>query len=373
MAGPPAPAARPLPLPLLRRLLPLLLLVVARAAGARAYFADWGLVGGRPSQPNCVDIPRNMSLCHGIGYTQMRLPNLLDHDTMAEVSQQAASWLALLNVQCHPDTQLFLCSLFSPVCLDTPIYPCRSLCEKVKMHCEGRMNKYGFPWPDMFKCDKFPLENDMCITAQSSSDAAGGGCRVCNQVDTYENILDNFCRADFAVKTKIRQARKTKLTCKKAKVLKGGSEITQQLRRPVLLLEPSDACCEEMTRNSREVYLIMGRNQDSKLVPSFIMPWGKRSKPFKRAVRMFKKLNCSDPKLVSTSVIGGDAFPTNRAAVGNNGHKANNAGNNGRRKRGRNKDRRKKNPPSTNSSSASTSASASASASASSTRAKSSP
>ena len=61
----------------------------------------------------------------------MRLPNLLDHDTMSEVSQQATSWLPLLNVQCHADSQLFLCSLFAPVCLERPIYPCRSLCNKV--------------------------------------------------------------------------------------------------------------------------------------------------------------------------------------------------------------------------------------------------
>ena len=65
----------------------------------------------------------------------MRLPNLLDHDTMSEVSQQATSWLPLLNVQCHADSQLFLCSLFAPVCLERPIYPCRSLCNKVS---EGR-------------------------------------------------------------------------------------------------------------------------------------------------------------------------------------------------------------------------------------------
>ena len=32
--------------------------------------------------------------------------------------------------------------------------------------CEGRMQAYGFPWPPMLDCDKFPLDNDMCITAQ---------------------------------------------------------------------------------------------------------------------------------------------------------------------------------------------------------------
>ncbi|PSN55878.1 Secreted frizzled-related protein 5 [Blattella germanica] len=152
----------------------LCLLMLLYLSPAMGYLETWGLSGGRPTQPTCVDIPRNMSLCHGIGYNKMRLPNLLDHDTMAEVSQQAISWVALNNIRCHPDTQLFLCSLFSPVCLDRPIYPCRSLCEKVRLGCEGRMKKYGFPWPEMFNCTKFPQDNDMCITPQSGAETSGG-------------------------------------------------------------------------------------------------------------------------------------------------------------------------------------------------------
>ena len=123
----------------------------------------------------------------------MRLPNLVEHDTLHEViynlqiiiiqesppprifndhisiqvSQQSMSWIPLLNIKCHPDTQLFLCSLFSPVycdddhddhdehdvhrimtqvCLERPIYPCRSLCLGVRQGCQGRMEAYGFPW-----------------------------------------------------------------------------------------------------------------------------------------------------------------------------------------------------------------------------------
>ena len=45
---------------------------------------EWG-ISGRMNQPRCVDIPSNMTLCRGIGYTSMRLPNLLEHDTMREV------------------------------------------------------------------------------------------------------------------------------------------------------------------------------------------------------------------------------------------------------------------------------------------------
>uniref|UniRef100_H3B114 Secreted frizzled related protein 5 n=1 Tax=Latimeria chalumnae TaxID=7897 RepID=H3B114_LATCH len=117
-------------------------------------------------QPQCVDIPRDLKLCYNVGYKRMRLPNLLDHETMPEVQQQAASWVPLLAKRCHTDTQLFLCSLFAPVCLDRPIYPCRSLCEAVRDSCAPVMESYGFPWPEMLKCDKFPIDNDLCITVQ---------------------------------------------------------------------------------------------------------------------------------------------------------------------------------------------------------------
>lgn len=124
------------------------------------------MLGRGTNKPRCIPIPSNLSLCRNIGYNEMRLPNLLQHDTLEEVIQQSKSWTSLIRVHCHPDTQIFLCSLFSPVCLaDRTIYPCRELCENVKAGCEKKMNHYGYLWPDMVKCDKFPFQNesDMCI------------------------------------------------------------------------------------------------------------------------------------------------------------------------------------------------------------------
>lgn len=115
---------------------------------------------------NCKPIPPNLLLCHDIEYTEMRLPNLLGHETMNEVLQQASSWIPLVQKQCHPDTRKFLCSLFAPVCLDDldePIQPCRSLCESVKNGCAPVMSAFGFPWPKMLDCERFPLDNDLCI------------------------------------------------------------------------------------------------------------------------------------------------------------------------------------------------------------------
>ena len=31
------------------------------------------------------------------------------------------------------------------------------------------MEANGYPWPPMLDCDKFPLDNDMCITSQAEA------------------------------------------------------------------------------------------------------------------------------------------------------------------------------------------------------------
>ncbi|ROT69359.1 hypothetical protein C7M84_012443 [Penaeus vannamei] len=146
------------------------------SGGHRGLLRRLGHDRGRPQEPTCVDIPESMPLCSGIDYNKMRLPNLLEHDTLKEAQQQAGYWVPLLNLRCHADTQLFLCSLFTPVCLESPIYPCRSLCEAVRNGCESRMQTYSFPWPDMLRCDKFPLDNDMCITVQHTKSQRPGMC-----------------------------------------------------------------------------------------------------------------------------------------------------------------------------------------------------
>uniref|UniRef100_A0A7N4NNE6 FZ domain-containing protein n=1 Tax=Sarcophilus harrisii TaxID=9305 RepID=A0A7N4NNE6_SARHA len=117
------------------------------------------------SSSRCTFIPRNMALCYDIGYSEMRIPNLLEHETMAEVIQQSSSWLPLLARECHPDARVFLCSLFAPICLDRIIYPCRSLCESVRDSCAPIMACYGYPWPQILHCDNFPMDHSLCISA----------------------------------------------------------------------------------------------------------------------------------------------------------------------------------------------------------------
>lgn len=94
-------------------------------------FASSSVGFSSPVRSVCKAIPSTLSLCHGVGYRQMRIPNLLGHDTLREIQQQSAAWLPLVSKLCHRDTKKFLCSLFAPVCLTEltgPVSPCRGLC-----------------------------------------------------------------------------------------------------------------------------------------------------------------------------------------------------------------------------------------------------
>ncbi|XP_023834389.1 secreted frizzled-related protein 1 isoform X3 [Salvelinus sp. IW2-2015] len=192
------------------RIIPLALTmaVVSMSRASEYEYLSWksdlyngGRSYGKP--PQCVDIPEDLRLCHNVGYNQMLLPNLLEHETMAEVKQQAGSWVPLVHKSCHPGTQVFLCSLFAPVCLERPIYPCRWLCEAVRDGCTPIMESFGFPWPEMLTCDKFP-QDDVCIamTAPNATEATKPTgyspiCPPCDNEMKTDIILEHMCASEF--------------------------------------------------------------------------------------------------------------------------------------------------------------------------------
>lgn len=81
----------------------------------------------------------------------------------------------LVKIDCSPDLNFFLCSLYAPLCtiLDFPIPPCRSLCESARA-CESVMHKFDFTWPENLECSKFPEDNteELCISPNSSSSSS---------------------------------------------------------------------------------------------------------------------------------------------------------------------------------------------------------
>ncbi|XP_076846860.1 secreted frizzled-related protein 2 [Brachyhypopomus gauderio] len=257
---------------------------------------------------NCKPIPASLHLCHDIEYTDMRLPNLLGHETMNEVLQQASSWIPLVQKQCNPDTKKFLCSLFAPVCLDEldePIQPCRSLCESVKIGCAPVMAAFGFPWPEMLDCDRFPQDNDLCIPPAVVDNLVPVTkevpkvCDACKEkIEDDNEIVDSFCKNDFALKIKVKEISymngDTKIVPEtKSKTIYKLNGVTERdLRRTALWLKDGLQCvCDEMN-DINAAYLVMGQKLDGNLVITSLKRWQKGQREFKRISRSIRKLQC---------------------------------------------------------------------------------
>uniref|UniRef100_A0A6J0V649 Secreted frizzled-related protein 5 n=1 Tax=Pogona vitticeps TaxID=103695 RepID=A0A6J0V649_9SAUR len=255
-------------------------------------------------QPQCVDIPTDLQLCHNVGYKRMRLPNLLEHESMAEVKQQASSWVPLLAKRCHSDTQVFLCSLFAPVCLDRPIYPCRSLCEVVRDSCAPVMESYGFPWPEMLNCNKFPFDNDLCITVQFGNSQATQPpvskiCTQCEMEHKADGIMEQMCSSDFVVKMRIKEVKKENgerrlvAAQKKKKLLKVGPLKRKDTKKLVLHMKNAASCpCPQLDDLSGS-FLVMGRKVGGRLLVLAIYRWEKKNKEMKFAVKFMFSYPCS--------------------------------------------------------------------------------
>ncbi|XP_030629593.1 frizzled-8-like [Chanos chanos] len=109
----------------------------------------------------CQEI--TVPLCKGIGYNHTYMPNQFNHDTQDEAGLEVHQFWPLVEIQCSPDLRFFLCSMYTPICLEDykkPLPPCRSVCERAKAGCAPLMRQYGFPWPDRMRCDLLPVQGD---------------------------------------------------------------------------------------------------------------------------------------------------------------------------------------------------------------------
>ncbi|KAL0155566.1 hypothetical protein M9458_049829, partial [Cirrhinus mrigala] len=143
-----------------------LLLLVALAAHAGAF--DLG------QTTRCVPVPHQMSVCQDVPYSEMRLPNLLGHSSLEEAVPRSDDWRTLLHTGCHPQARAFVCSLVAPVCLDRDsrrsdcVFRLNSLvvavCMAVKESCAPVLACHGHAWPEALNCDRFPAQDDTCLT-----------------------------------------------------------------------------------------------------------------------------------------------------------------------------------------------------------------
>ncbi len=79
----------------------------------------------------------------------------------------------LIHLGCSGELQFFLCSVYAPMCEQSlvelsqkVIGPCRPLCERVRDKCEHVLVGFGYSWPSVLDCAKFPSSNrheHMCM------------------------------------------------------------------------------------------------------------------------------------------------------------------------------------------------------------------
>ncbi|XP_035648396.1 secreted frizzled-related protein 2-like [Oncorhynchus keta] len=279
----------------------------------------------------CKPIPSTLSLCHGVGYGDMRLPNLLGHDSLKEAQQQSAAWLPLVSKLCHRDTKKFLCSLFAPVCLpEGPVRPCRGLCEAVRDSCLPVMSAFGFPWPDMFNCTQFPRGVHLCIptTTQDTQRARKGeevgheeaseGTVICDScslaAEGETDIQNNFCKSPYAFKLLIGSVSVEGGDCRlvplgRSRILRwegGGTERAEGVRGAVaysaLWLQEGGTCTcpalEEAHGGGGKGsvagvwYLGLADIQEGRLILSSLVRWRKGDKELKKFIRRLLKQPC---------------------------------------------------------------------------------
>ncbi|XP_040029659.2 frizzled-7-like [Gasterosteus aculeatus] len=117
-----------------------------------------------PDHGFCQSI--SVPLCLDLVYNQTIMPNLLGHTNQEEAGLEVHQFYPLVEVQCSMDLRFFLCSVYLPVCtiLDRALPPCRSLCERARLGCEGVLNRFGFRWPKRLRCEDFPPYGaELCI------------------------------------------------------------------------------------------------------------------------------------------------------------------------------------------------------------------
>ncbi|KAH8261265.1 hypothetical protein KR044_006076 [Drosophila immigrans] len=128
---------------------------------------------GLPHHNRCE--PITISICKNIPYNTTIMPNLIGHTKQEEAGLEVHQFAPLVKIGCSADLQLFLCSLYVPVCtiLERPIPPCRSLCESARV-CENLMKTYNFNWPENLECSKFPVHGtgDLCVAENTTSSSS---------------------------------------------------------------------------------------------------------------------------------------------------------------------------------------------------------
>lgn len=131
----------------------------------------------------CEEI--QISFCRDLPYNQTILPNLFDHQSQDIARNHLRIYEPLIKLKCSAYLQLFLCTLYAPICLNNkePIPPCKNLCLSAKNGCEKHLPS---DWNEKFNCSNFPLFDNQPLCIWKPDDYAS--INLINKERTYEDL-----------------------------------------------------------------------------------------------------------------------------------------------------------------------------------------
>ncbi|XP_066508260.1 uncharacterized protein [Hoplias malabaricus] len=99
-------------------------------------------------------------MCQSLDYSLTVMPNILGHTNQEDADLEISQFYPLVKVQCSSEMKTFLCSVYSPQCVNGTARPvCKTTCETAKMGCEPLMRKFGIVWPSSLACETFTTES----------------------------------------------------------------------------------------------------------------------------------------------------------------------------------------------------------------------
>lgn len=134
-------------------------------------------VAAVPTAPRCEEI--SIPMCRGIGYNMTSMPNQLNHETQEEAGLEVHQFWPLVEINCSEDLKFFLCSVYTPICIEEyaqPLQACRSVCERARNGCLPVMQRYGFKWPEKMHCEHLPVHggSELCMDQNEPQQPATG-------------------------------------------------------------------------------------------------------------------------------------------------------------------------------------------------------
>nr|XP_039252796.1 uncharacterized protein LOC120330047 isoform X1 [Styela clava] len=123
----------------------------------------------KPRNQRCEAI--TVPICRDIGYNQTDMSlSITNKFTQHEAEQELAPYTPLINWNCSAELKLFLCSIYTPICMEHYghfLPPCRFICERAKKGCLPIIHHYSsYKWPEKLRCEQFPTyagKHPMCM------------------------------------------------------------------------------------------------------------------------------------------------------------------------------------------------------------------